>query len=319
MPDTIVFQNFSTGGEIFEWDLGDGTRIVKTDTTMVPHRYKETGRYTVSLKAIDPGTCKVKDSVSVSVDIFVADGIVQDDDELCLGSNYQLKASGAKEYFWRSEDESFQSNLASPAVSPQDTTRYFITMIEASGCVREDSVVLAVIPPIEPDFEIDRSAECQNRPTVRVKNLTDSLRVGDNMFFDFGDGRTTDVGEGEHEFEADGLYSVKLVGVREFCVTEKIIPMPVFRLLIPNVITPMIKDNVNDTFTIQLGDEKGLTPADFDYKTSLSIFNRWGEPVFEAQDYQYDWDGEGLGGGIYYYEVSVDEHATCKGWIHLVK
>ena len=319
MPDTIVFQNFSTGGEIFEWDLGDGTRIVKTDTTMVPHRYKETGRYLVSLKAIDPGTCKVKDSVAVSVDIFVADGIVQDDDELCLGSSYQLKASGAKEYFWTSEDGSFQSNAASPVVNPQDTTRYFITMIEASGCVREDSVLLAVIPPIEPDFEIDRSAECMNRPTVRVKNLTDSLRNGDRMYFDFGDGRTTDVNEGEHEFDADGLYSVKLVGVREFCVTEKIIPMPVFKLLIPNVITPLIKDNVNDTFTIQLGDEKGMTPADFDFTTSLSIFNRWGEPVFETQDYQYDWDGEGLGGGIYFYEVSVNEHATCKGWIHLVK
>jgi hypothetical protein len=319
MPDTIVFQNFSTGGEIFEWDLGDGTRIVKTDTTMVPHRYKTTGKYVVSLKAIDPGTCKVKDSAAVSVDIFLADGIVQDDDEICLGSNYQLKASGAKEYFWRSEDHSFQSNLASPLVSPQDTTRYFITMIEASGCVREDSVVLAVIPPIEPEFEIDRSAECLNRPTVKVKNLTDSLRDGDRMFFDFGDGRIADVAEGEHEFEADGLYSVKLVGVREFCVTEKVIPMPVFRLLIPNVITPRIKDDVNDTFTIQLGDELGLTPADFDYTTSLSIFNRWGVPVFETQDYQYDWDGDGLEGGIYYYEVSVDEHATCKGWIHLVK
>ena len=319
MPDTIVFQNFSTGGEIFEWDLGDGTRIVKSDTSMVPHRYKTTGKYIVSLKAIDPGTCKVKDSVAVSVDIFVADGVVQDDDELCLDSPYQLKASGAKEYYWRSEDGSFQSNAASPVVNPPDTTKYFITMIEASGCVREDSVLLAVIPPIKPEFEIDRSAECLNRPTVAVKNLTDSLREGDRMFFDFGDGRTADVAEGEHEFEADGLYSVKLVGVREFCVTEKAIPMPVFKLLIPNVITPMIKDNVNDTFTIQLGDEKGMTPADFDFKTSLSIFNRWGEPVYETEDYEYDWDGAGLGGGIYYYEVSVDEHATCKGWIHLIK
>lgn len=319
MPDTIVFQNFSTGGEIFEWDLGDGTRIVKTDTSMVPHRYKTTGKYIVSLKAIDPGTCKVKDSVAVSVDIFVADGIVQDDDELCLDSPYQLKASGAKEYYWRSEDGSFQSNAASPVVNPPDTTKYFITMTENSGCVREDSVLLAVIPPIKPEFEIDRSAECLNRPTVSVKNLTDSLRQGDRMFFDFGDGRTADAVESEHEFDADGLYSVKLVGVREFCVSEKVIPMPVFKLLIPNVITPMVKDNVNDTFTIQLGDEKGMTPADFDFKTSLSIFNRWGEPVYETQDYGYDWDGAGLGGGIYYYEVSVDEHATCKGWIHLIK
>ncbi|WP_276372094.1 PKD domain-containing protein [Chryseolinea sp. H1M3-3] len=319
MPDTIVFQNLSTGGEIFEWDFGDGTRLVKTDTSMVPHQYKATGRYTVSLKAIDPGTCKVKDSVSTKVDIFLAQGKVQEDDALCLGTSYQLKASGAQQYAWVSEDGSFQSDLPSPVVQPEDTTRYFITMTEASGCVRKDTVDLVVIPTIEPAFEIDRSAECFNRPKITVSNLTDSLRVGDRMFFDFGDGLTLDEEEAEHEFKQDGLFNVKLVGVREFCVTEKIIPMPVFRLLIPNVITPKIKDEANDTFTIQLGDEKGLTPADYGFKTSVTIFNRWGGKVFESQDYQYDWDGDNVEAGVYYYEVSVDDHATCKSWIHLVK
>jgi PKD repeat protein len=319
MPDSIVFQNFSTGGEIFEWDLGDGTQIVKTDTSMVVHQYKSTGQYTVSLKAIDPGTCKVKDSVATRVNIFLAQGKVQEDDALCLGSTYQLKASGAQQYLWRSEDNSFTSSAASPIVAPEDTTRYFVTMTESSGCVREDTVDLAVVPLIEPDFEIDRSAECFNRPSISVKNLTDSLRVGDRMFFDFGDGKTIDADAADHIFEEDGLYKVKLVGVREFCVTEKIIDMPVFRMLIPNVITPRVRDDSNDKFTIQLGDEAGLTPADFGYKTSVSIFNRWGEPVFTADDYQYDWDGDGLAGGVYYYEVSVDGHATCKSWIHLVK
>ena len=286
---------------------------------MVPHQYTAPGQYTVWLKAIDPGTCKVKDSVSIKVDIFLAQGKVQDDDALCHGSTYQLKASGAHQYKWISEDGTFQSNLASPVVKPEDTTRYFITMTEASGCIRRDTVDLAVIPLIEPEFEIDRSAECFNRPKISVKNLTDSLREGDEMFFDFGDGLTSDEAEGEHEFETDGLYTVKLVGVREFCVTEKIIPMPVFRMLIPNVITPRIKDDANDKLTIQLGDETGTTPADFGYKTSLSIFNRWGEKVYESADYQYDWDGANLAAGIYYYEVSVDDHATCKSWIHLVK
>jgi hypothetical protein len=319
MPDSIVFQNLSTGGEIFEWNLGDGTRIVKTDTTLVQHQYQAPGRYTVSLKAIDPGTCKVKDSVSIKVDIFLAEGKVQDDDALCLGSPYQLKASGAQQYLWESEDGTFKSTLPNPQVTPVDTTRYFITMTEASGCVRRDTVDLAVIPVIEPEFEIDRSAECFNRPKVTVKNLTDSLREGDRMYFDFGDGATMDEDEAEHEFKEDGLYPVKLVGVREFCVTEKIIPMPVFKLLIPNVITPKIKDEANDAFTVQLGDEAGVTPADYGFKTSLVIFNRWGTKVYESDDYQYDWDGDNLAGGIYYYEISVDDHATCKSWIHLVK
>ena len=319
IPDTIVFQNFSTGGEIFEWDLGDGTRIVKTDTSMVPHRYKAPGRYAVSLKAIDPGTCKVKDSATVRVDIFIPQGEVQNDDALCLGSSYQLKATGAQQYSWTSEDGAFQSNLAKPFVSPADTTRYFVTLNESSGCVRYDTVDLAVIVPIVPELEIDRSAECFNRPKITVKNLTDSLQDGDYMYFDFGDGVTSDLPEVEHEFKGDGLYAVKLVGVREICVTESNISMPVFKLFIPNVITPSIQDAANDVFTVQFGDEKGATPADYGFKTELKIFNRWGEQVFESADYQYDWNGGDLASGIYYYEISVDNHATCKSWLHLMK
>ena len=33
-----------------------------------------------------PGTCKVRDSASVRVDIFIAQGEVPDDNALCLGS-----------------------------------------------------------------------------------------------------------------------------------------------------------------------------------------------------------------------------------------
>jgi hypothetical protein len=319
MPDTIAFQNFSTGGEVFEWNLGDGTRIVKTDTSRVLHQFKAPGEYTVSLKAIDPGTCKVKDSASVKVNIFLANGRVQDDDAVCLGSSYQLKASGAANYLWRSEDGTFESNLQSPMVTPTDTTRYFITMTEASGCVRKDTVDLTVIPLIEPEFEIDRSAECLNRPKISVSNLTDSLREGDRLYFDFGDGFTSDVEESEHEFKEDGVYTVKLVGVREFCVTEKVVPMPIFKLFIPNVITPRVKDDINDLFTIRFGDETGVTPGHYGFKTSVAIFNRWGKKVYESLDYQYDWDGGDLAAGIYFYEVTVDDHVTCKSWIHLVK
>jgi hypothetical protein len=319
IPDTIVFQNFSTGGEIFEWDLGDGTRVVKTDKSDVPHRYLATGRYTVSLKAIDPGTCKVKDSTSIKVDIFIAQGTVQNDDALCLGSSYQLKAGGAVQYSWVSEDGTFQSHLPTPVVSPTDTTRYFITLNEASGCVRRDTVELSVISLINPEFEMEISEECLDRPKITVINLTDSLREGDRVYFDYGDGRTSDAPEDVHEFEKDGVYEVKIVGVREFCVTEKVISTPAYKLLIPNIITPQISDNANDVFTIQLGDQKGLTPAHFGYKTAVSIYNRWGSKVFESDDYQYDWDGDGLATGIYYYEVSIDGNSVCKSWIHLVK
>jgi gliding motility-associated-like protein len=112
---------------------------------------------------------------------------------------------------------------------------------------------------------------------------------------------------------------VKLIGVREFCVSEETVPMPVFKLLIPNIITPGNEDSANDKFIIQYGDIPGETPATYGFKTSVIIYNRWGNKVYESVDYQYDWDGSGLAAGVYYYEVTVDHHATCKSWIQLVK
>jgi gliding motility-associated-like protein len=180
-------------------------------------------------------------------------------------------------------------------------------------------VQLNVIPVIRPEFEVDRAAECINRPEVAVLNSTDSLRDNDRLFFDFGDGATSDNVEVIHAYENDGVYNVKLVGVREFCVTETVVPVPIFTLLIPNVITPGNDDNTNDKFTIQYGDMPETTPADYGFKTSVIIYNRWGEEVFRTDDYQYDWSGEGLAAGTYFYEVTVDQHSTCKSWLQLVK
>jgi hypothetical protein len=319
LPDPIVFQNFSTGGEIFEWDFGDGTLITRLDTSRIVHEYKGTGKYKVWLKAIDRGTCKVKDSTFTFVEVFDAEATIQDDDALCEASVYQLKASGGAQYHWISEDKSFESRQASPVVSPSDTTRYFITVTESSGCVHQDTVQLNVIPLIEPEFEIVRDADCFSTPSVYVKNVTDSLREGDRMFFDFGDGTTADVEEAEHQFEKDGQYAVRLVGVREFCVTEKAVSMPFFTLKVPNVITPANRDDANDTFTIQFGEQQDVTPSDYGYKVSLVVYNRWGVKVFEADDYQYNWAGENLAAGVYFFEATIQDHTTCKSWVHLIK
>lgn len=319
IPDSIVFQNFSTGGETFEWNLGDGTLITKPDTSMVKHQYKATGSYTVWLKAIDKGTCKVVDSVSTKVNIFLAETEVQDDDDVCLDSPYQLKASGGLFYEWTSEDGSFQSNIATPVVTPVDTTRYFVTITERSGCTQKDTVQLNVVPLIVPDFEINRSAECFDRPYVSVRSTTDSLSEGDRLFFDFGDGSTSDDTVTTHTYDKDGLYNVKLVAVRGICITEKIRPIPVFKLLIPNIITPALEDRSNDKFVIQYGDTVGVTPLTYGYKMSLVIYNRWGAEVYRQDEYQNDWDGESLPAGIYYYDITVEGHTQCKSWIHLVR
>jgi gliding motility-associated-like protein len=322
MPDKILFENLSIGGEVFEWNFGDGTLVTRNDTTAVIHEYKKTGNYLVKLKAIDQGTCKVVDSTSIVVKVFDFSIVVQDDDDVCEGSSYQLKASGGLQYLWRSEDETFSSSQPRPFVNVVDTTTYFVTVTDRNGCVEKDTVTLDLIPRIVPEFEYSRVAECDAVPDITLINLTDSLSAGDQVIFDFGDGIRSDEVEVNHHYEKEGKYAVKLIGMRAFCTYETTLEVPVFPLVIPNVITPN-GDRNNDVFSIRYGkqDDKPseFTPGDFGYKCSMTIYNRWGNVIYENADYQYDWAGEGLASGVYYYEVSVEDHATCKSWIHLIK
>lgn len=323
LPDKIVFQNLSTGGEVFEWKLGDGTVITKTDTSMIVHAYKNTGRYTVWLKAIDPGTCKVKDSVSTIVDIFNAEATIQGDDDLCKGNEYTLKASGGATYSWVSADGSFQSSDPTPVIKPADTTVYYIRVTEVNGCIHRDTVQINVIPVVAPEFEMFREENCFTLPNIRVTNLTDSVEATDRLFFNFGDGTTSEEPEVDHEYENDGTYTIKLIAVRTIgnsvCITENAQSIPVYTLKIPNVITPGNGDDLNQSLFIQYGKVKGATPIDFGFTTSVIIYNRWGSKVYESTDYKNDWTAEGLASGIYFFEVTVQNHATCKSWVQVIK
>jgi hypothetical protein len=319
IPDKIVFQNFSTGGEIFEWDLGDGTKVTKNDTSSITHQYKEKNQYVVKLKAIDRGTCKEIDSTSAIVIVNKSAAKVEKGGDLCGGDAYQLKASGGEVYEWSNALGELFSGLSSPVVTPADTARYFVKITESNGCILKDTVQVNVIPPITPDFQIEREGDCSDKPFIRVTNVTDSLNADDTFFFDFGDGQSTDHPGEDHDYEKEGVYQLKLVTTRKFCVYEKVATVPVFMLKLPNIITPGGTEGLNDTFTVQYGEREGMTPADYGYTVSLIVYNRWGKILFETDDYHYNWSGEGLAAGVYYYEVSIPEQATCKSWLQLVK
>jgi hypothetical protein len=316
LPDPIRFQNKSVGGETYNWDLGDGTVIERTDSNSIVHRYAMPGTYTVQLTAVDLGTCQVKDISRTVVTVYASDMDVQDDDALCEGEQYTLQAYGGVSYRWLSADSTFQSNAAMPTVQPRDSMRYFVTVTDRNNCVIHDTVDLHVTPAIRPEFSIVRHAMCEGRSSISVQNTTDSLWAEDRLTFDMGDGTLVDATSVDHEYELDGLYNVSLIGERLGCINETVVPVPIFTVRIPNVITPN-DDQKNQPFFIEYGKEHG--PADYGFTVSLSIYNRWGILVYESADYRNDWDASGHPSGVYYFDLSIDQHAQCKSWLHVVR
>ncbi|NML35685.1 gliding motility-associated C-terminal domain-containing protein [Chitinophaga sp. G-6-1-13] len=57
--------------------------------------------------------------------------------------------------------------------------------------------------------------------------------------------------------------------------------------------------------------------------SSLFIYNRWGNQVYQSKNYQNEWDGHGLSEGTYYYILKLRAadggERSYKGWIELMR
>ncbi len=90
-------------------------------------------------------------------------------------------------------------------------------------------------------------------------------------------------------------------------------------LVIYNLFSPNA-DGTNDTFVIE-----GIEAFD----NELTIYNRWGNVVFNATNYQNDWDGKSNAGrvvrrnqklpaGTYYYTLEIKESGKVStGWLYI--
>ncbi|GAA4358514.1 hypothetical protein GCM10023185_24300 [Hymenobacter saemangeumensis] len=79
-----------------------------------------------------------------------------------------------------------------------------------------------------------------------------------------------------------------------------------------NIITPN-GDGLNDEFRLP-----DLPPNFCDaYFTSLRIFSRWGQQVYQSDNREFRWSGEGAA-GLYYYLVTYTDGRKFKGWLQVV-
>jgi len=314
IADTILFQNQSIGGQIFFWDFGDGTKATKLDRTTILHRYKLPGTYKVKLKAVDQGTCIGKDSTQTTLLVFNPTGFADPDLLMCYNAGTQLVAGGGVTYLWTTFDKSFSSNQPNVVVNPKVSVTYFISIADINGCTKNDTVNLRVVPNIDLKFTAERvNYDCFDRPSLKVSSQTDPTET---VFFDFGDGTTSDLQSTVHNYTRDGDFAVRLIGKKEVCTYESEISVPIFELKIPNVFTPDQSPGFNDTFQIAYG---GQTILQAGISTSIVIYNRWGGKVFESKDYKGDWTANDLPSGVYYYDIQIMNETSCKGWVQVIR
>ncbi|WP_201986845.1 DUF7948 domain-containing protein [Hymenobacter rubidus] len=142
--------------------------------------------------------------------------------------------------------------------------------------------------------------DCPLTPVLRAPHAT--------FVWDFGDGSPTDTAAAPtHRYLQAGTYYIKLTARYANCeVLTGFAPLNVGEVKIPNIFTPNL-DSLNDTFR----------PRFSCLRTSLEVYSRWGQRVYQNDDYHNNWDGKGLPDGMYYYVLRDAASRRVKGWVEI--
>ncbi len=115
----------------FYWETGD------TDSTIIVSP-ANTETYSIT---VQDTVCSLTDSITVNVAPAVNADAGQDK-YICQGDTATLTASGGTNFIWNTGD-----TTSSITVYPADTTTYYVTVTNSSGCEGYDSVIVYVLPP----------------------------------------------------------------------------------------------------------------------------------------------------------------------------
>ncbi|MBI3518535.1 MAG: gliding motility-associated C-terminal domain-containing protein [Bacteroidetes bacterium] len=177
------------------------------------------------------------------------------------------------------------------------------TTVATSGIEVFALPVASFEPSLTETTVVDGQVQFTNHSTV----------LNDNTYsWDIGNGMYTSANLNEaYEFTHSGLYVVSLFATTsKGCVDDTSVVIrvnPDVVLYVPNAFTPG-SDGLNDVFYI------GLPPSGVDYSTfHLTIYDRWGELVYETNDVTMYWNGAKHNSGpvlkqeVYVWKISFED------------
>ena len=110
-----------------------------------------------------------------------------------------------------------------------------------------------------------------------------------------------------HLYAQPGTYRIRLTARYGNCqVLTGFSPIEVGEVKIPNIITPN-GDLLNDTFRPRFSCQP----------TTLEVYSRWGQRVYQSADYHNDWNGGNLPDGIYYFLLRDADGRRQKSWLEV--
>ncbi len=274
----------------WQWQFGDGGGSTARHPS---YTYPEPGYHDVSLTVTDTNSCSATTTRTISYFPVPRTLIVSPTTfNGCQPAEIffdNLSSPINEEYdIWWEFGDGGTSTEISPVYVYQDTGVFTISLSVVSplGC-ETDTVFydwIRVRPSPTADFTYSPTIVSRFEPTV---TFTDQSRDAVKWEWFFPDGTVATLPDVVHTFPDTGMQEVMLVVTHLSGCTDTarafIDVIPDIRFFLPNAFSPNY-DGVNDFF-------RGAGVLDGVQDFHLSIWNRWGELIFETTDPTESWNG----------------------------
>jgi gliding motility-associated-like protein len=258
-------------------------------------------------------TVTVKENPVINFHATVVEGCTPLATQLVNDTDFDL----ATDCEWVFGDGTTSTNCAGLNLNLTEVGCYGATLTMTNdGCSASLTIgdIICVRPLPIANFDYSPTTIYSDNPLVTFTNFSEGYV---NSFWDFEDGYISGDDSPEHLFDPNFAtnYTVGLWVTNEYgCIDSTfrqivINDEPLF--YVPNAFTPD-SDDKNPVF-------KPIMTAGYDpYDYHLSIYNRWGEVVFESFDAFYGWDGSYGGNivqsGVYVWTIEFGDQLTDKNY-----
>ncbi|WP_164974080.1 PKD domain-containing protein [Filimonas effusa] len=311
VPGSATFTNTSSVGDnaalSYEWTFSDAPSTIIRDKDPV-RSYTSTTSHSAILKVTSAYGCQASSSAKTVSDFYpapTADFMINPS-EICQGADIAFAdastpSGSVTAWNWQFSD-GVTSNSQSPVRKFDNAGTYSVSLTtgNAAGCYSVP-VSKSVTVHLQPQIDAGRSFVALLGTSVQFEATANSSLLSFSWSPAVGLSNPNTL-RPSLIVNTDATYVLTAVGEYN-CAAKDSLTVKVLRtVVVPNAFSPN-NDRVNDRWEI---------PNLSDYPNSVvSVFNRYGQKVFESRGYATSWDGRSSGKelpmGTYYYIINLGD------------
>lgn len=329
-PVEFTDLSFTNAEELtgWDWQFGDGNASEEQNPL---HTYMIPGDLPVTLTVTDNNNCT--DQLTQVIPYFPVPALIviaPSDFTGCTPAeiffdNLSFPIDSTYDIFWDFGDGGVSTEI-SPTHTFVDpgTFTVDVDIVSPIGCMTDTVFpnLITVLPSPSAGYSYSPGQLSNILPTA---SFTDESEGAVRWFWDFGTGATSQQPSPTYTFPDTGRFEVAQIVTHPSGCMDTLVQIldviPEVRYYLPNAFTPN-SDSKNDEF-VGVGLMEGAT------NFKMTIWNRWGEKVFEATDPELGWNGRKFNtgrespNGVYVVLVQYNEprgrRVELKGYATLLR